>query len=91
MSSAKAITGVVKITKDLEEPIEGKDLIIVEDIIDTGLTINYLLRNLKSRYPDSIEICTLLDRNVRRIAEIEIKYTGFTIGDRICCWIWPGL
>jgi len=51
-------TGVVRITKDLEDPIEGKDVLIVEDIIDTGLTIGYLLKNLKSRYPNSIEICT---------------------------------
>jgi len=80
-SSGAASSGIVKITKDLEEPIEGKDIIIVEDIIDTGLTISYLLRNLKSRYPGSIEICTLLDRNIRRIAQLEIKYTGFTIGD----------
>jgi len=79
--SAKTSTGVVKITKDLEETIEGKDIIIVEDIIDTGLTVNYLLRNLKSRNPASIEICTLLDRNIRRIAETKIKYTGFTIGE----------
>ncbi len=74
-------TGVVKITKDLEEPIENRDVIIVEDIIDTGLTISYLLRNLKSRNPKSIEICTLLDRNIRRIADINIKYIGFTIGE----------
>ena len=74
-------TGVVKITKDLEDSIEGKDVIIVEDIIDTGLTISYLLRNLKSRYPVSIEICTLLDRTVRRIANINIKYIGFSIGE----------
>jgi len=74
-------TGIVKITKDLEDSIEGKDLIIVEDIIDTGLTISYLLRNLKSRNPGSIEICTLLDRNVRRIANIKIKYIGFSVGE----------
>ena len=74
-------TGIVKITKDLEDSIEGKDVLIVEDIIDTGLTISYLLRNLKSRYPGSIEICTLLDRNVRRIANINIKYIGFSIGE----------
>jgi hypoxanthine phosphoribosyltransferase len=74
-------TGIVKITKDLEESIEGKDIIIVEDIIDTGLTVSYLYRNLKSRYPNSIEICTLLDRNVRRIANIKIKYIGFAIGE----------
>ena len=77
----KTSTGIVKITKDLEDSIEGKDVIIVEDIIDTGLTISYLLRNLKSRYPGSIEICTLLDRNVRRIANINIKYIGFSIGE----------
>ena len=77
----KTSTGVVKITKDLEESIEGKDVMIVEDIIDTGLTISYLLRNLKARYPNSIEICTLLDRNIRRIADINIKYVGFKIGD----------
>ncbi len=79
--SVSESSGVVKITKDLEEPIEEKDILIVEDIIDTGLTISYLLRNLKSRYPNSIEICTLLDRNIRRIAGINIKYKGFTIGE----------
>lgn len=75
-------SGVVRITKDLEDSIEGKDLIIVEDIIDTGLTISYLLRNLKSRYPDSISICTLLNREVRRIVDIDIKYVGFSIGEK---------
>ncbi|MEA2016588.1 MAG: hypoxanthine phosphoribosyltransferase [Actinomycetota bacterium] len=73
-------TGVVRITKDLDESIEGKDVLIVEDIIDTGLTISYLLRNLKSRFPKSIELCTLLDRDVRRISNIDIKYVGFKIG-----------
>lgn len=75
-------TGVVRITKDLDESIEGKDVLIVEDIIDTGLTIGYLLRNLKSRYPKSLGICTLLDRDVRRIADIDIKYIGFKIGEK---------
>ena len=75
-------SGVVKITKDLEDSIEGRDVIIVEDIIDTGLTISYLLRNLKSRYPNSISICTLLNRDVRRIADIDIKYVGFSIGEK---------
>lgn len=74
-------TGVVRITKDLDESIEGKDVLIVEDIIDTGLTISYLLRNLKSRFPNSLEICTLLDRAIRRIADINIKYIGFKIGE----------
>jgi hypoxanthine phosphoribosyltransferase len=75
-------TGVVRITKDLEQSIEGKDIIIVEDIIDTGLTISYLMRNLKSRFPGSIAICTLLDRDIRRIADIEVKYSGFKIGEK---------
>ena len=75
-------SGVVRITKDLDESIEGKDVIIVEDIIDTGLTISYLLRNLKSRYPNSISVCTLLNRDVRRIADIDIKYVGFRIGEK---------
>ena len=75
-------SGVVRITKDLEDSIEGKDVIIVEDIIDTGLTISYLLRNLKSRYPNSISICTLLNREVRRIIDINIKYVGFSIGEK---------
>jgi len=74
-------TGVVKITKDLEDPIEGRDILIIEDIIDSGLTISYLARNLRLRNPNSLEVCTLLDRNVKRIAEINIKYTGFIIGD----------
>jgi hypoxanthine phosphoribosyltransferase len=75
-------TGVVRITKDLEDPIKGKDVLLVEDIIDTGLTISYLMRNLKSRYPESLTICTLLNRDVRRIADIEIKYSGFKIGEK---------
>lgn len=75
-------SGVVRITKDLEDSIEGKDVIIVEDIIDTGLTISYLLRNLKSRYPNSISVCTLLNREVRRITDIDIKYVGFSIGEK---------
>jgi hypoxanthine phosphoribosyltransferase len=74
-------TGIVKITKDLEDPIEGRDILIIEDIIDSGLTISYLSRNLKLRNPKSLEVCTLLDRNVKRIVEINIKYAGFTIGD----------
>lgn len=74
--------GVVRITKDLEESIEDKDVLIAEDIIDTGLTISYLLRNLESRFPKSIEICTLLDRDIRRMADINIKYKGFSIGEK---------
>jgi len=75
-------TGVVRITKDLEESIEEKDVLIVEDIIDTGLTISYLLKNLKSKNPNSLAVCTLLDRDLKRIADIEIKYSGFKIGEK---------
>lgn len=76
-----ASSGVVRILKDLEENIEGKDVILVEDIIDTGLTVSYLLRNLKARNPGSLEVCTLLNRSVRRIVDLPIKYTGFDIPD----------
>lgn len=75
-------TGVVRITKDLEESIEGSDVLIIEDIIDTGLTLSYLLRNLKSRNPKSLEVCTLIDRDIRRISDIKVKYIGFSIGEK---------
>ncbi len=74
-------SGVVKIIKDLDYSIEGKHVIIVEDIIDTGLTLKYLIENFKSRQPKSLEICTLLDKPERRIAHLEVKYTGFQIPD----------
>jgi hypoxanthine phosphoribosyltransferase len=75
-------SGIVKITKDLDENIEGKDILIVEDIIDTGLTLSYLIRNLSVREPKSIEVCTLIDRSVRRIADIKIKYVGFKLEEK---------
>ena len=75
-------TGVVRITKDLEESIEGSNVLIIEDIIDTGLTLSYLLRNLRSRNPKSLEVCTLLDRDARRISDVNIKYIGFSIGEK---------
>jgi hypoxanthine phosphoribosyltransferase len=71
----------VKIKKDLSESITGKDLLVVEDIIDTGLTLSYILRNLKSRGPKDIKVCTLLDRAVRRITPLEIDYRGFEVGE----------
>ena len=74
-------SGVVKILKDLDYSIEGKDVIIVEDIIDTGLTLKYLIENFKSRGPRSLEICTLLDKPERRIATLSVKYRGFEIPD----------
>lgn len=72
-------SGVVKIVKDLDEGITGKHVIIVEDIIDSGRTLNYLMKILKDRDPASIEICTLLDKPEQRIAEVDVKYVGFSI------------
>lgn len=75
-------SGVVKVLKDLEEDIVGRDVLIVEDIIDTGLTLNYLIKNLKSREPASLNVCVLLDKSARRIVEnLPIKYKGFDVPD----------
>lgn len=74
--------GVVRITKDLEENIAGKDVLLIEDIIDTGFTLKYLIRTLGSRNPKSIEVCTLLDRRARRIIDVDLKYVGFEIPDK---------
>jgi len=75
-------SGQVRILKDLSGSIEGRDLIVVEDIIDTGLTLNYLLRYLHERTPASVHICCLLDKPARRLTDIHIDYRGFTIPDR---------
>jgi len=74
-------SGVVRILKDLNSGIEGRDVLIVEDIIDSGLTLSYLVENLKARGPKSVEICTILDKPSRRKADISIKYTGFQVPD----------
>jgi hypoxanthine phosphoribosyltransferase len=75
-------SGLVRILKDLSTSIEGEDVLIVEDIIDTGLTLNYLVRYLRGKKPASLEICTLLDKPARRLVEIDVRYTGFTIPDQ---------
>jgi hypoxanthine phosphoribosyltransferase len=75
-------TGVVRILKDLDESIEGKHVLIVEDILDTGLTLGYLIENLKRRNPASLAICTLLDKQKPREQTMQPTYTGFTIPDR---------
>jgi len=80
--SGTETSGQVRILKDLSASIEGRDVVIVEDIIDTGLTLNYLLRYLAERHPASVSVCCLLDKPARRLAEIEIDYRGFTIADR---------
>lgn len=74
--------GVVRVTKDLDDSIEGADVLVVEDIIDTGLTLNYVLRMLRSRNPATLEVCTLLDKDVRRIVDLPIAYMGFSVPDR---------
>jgi hypoxanthine phosphoribosyltransferase len=74
-------SGVVRILKDLDASIAGEDVILVEDIIDTGLTATYLTTNLRGRAPRSLEICALLDKSVRRIVEVPIRYRGFEIPD----------
>lgn len=74
-------TGVVKIVKDLDEPIEGRDVLIVEDIIDSGRTLSYLVKVLEDRNPKSIKIVTLLDKPDRRVVDVDVEYVGFTIPD----------
>ena len=74
-------SGEVRILKDLDVPVEGRDLIVVEDIVDTGLTLSYLLRNLKSRGAASVKLVALLDKYERREREVEIDYLGFQIPD----------
>jgi hypoxanthine phosphoribosyltransferase len=75
-------SGVVRIMKDLEQDILGRDVIVVEDIVDTGLTLSYLLSTLRARDPSTIEVCALLDKSVRRITPLEIRYRGFDCPDR---------
>ncbi|MEO7663622.1 MAG: hypoxanthine phosphoribosyltransferase [Candidatus Limnocylindrales bacterium] len=75
-------SGLVRILKDLSSTIEGEDVLICEDIIDTGLTLNYLVRYLGGKKPASLRICTLLDKPARRLVEIPVDYTGFTIPDQ---------
>jgi hypoxanthine phosphoribosyltransferase len=80
--SATESSGLVRILKDLSASIEGEDVLIVEDIIDTGLTLNYLLRYLRGKNPKSLRICTLLDKPARRLVDIPVDYVGFTIPDQ---------
>ncbi len=72
----------VRLLKDLDAPIGGRDVLVVEDVVDTGLTLNYLLRTLELRSPRDLAVCTLLDRPYRRLVEdLPIRYTGFTVPD----------
>ena len=74
-------SGVVKIGKDLDTTIEGKNVLVVEDIIDSGRTLSYLLQNLKTRNPKSLKLCTLLDKPDRRVCDVKVDYVGFEIPD----------
>jgi hypoxanthine phosphoribosyltransferase len=80
--SATDSSGVVRILKDLDAPIEGRDVLIVEDIVDSGLTLQYLLRNLGSRNPASLEVCALLTKPERRKVDLPTRYVGFEIPNR---------
>jgi hypoxanthine phosphoribosyltransferase len=80
--SATDSSGVVRILKDLDTPIEGRDVLIVEDIVDSGLTLQYLMRNLGSRDPATLEVCALLTKPERRKVELPVRYVGFEIPDR---------
>ena len=75
-------SGVVKIVKDLDAPLKGKNVIVVEDIVDTGRTLSYLLNMLKGREPKSLRLCTLLDKPERRVVDVAVDYTGFIIPDK---------
>ena len=79
-SSTKS-SGVVKIVKDMDEPFKDKNVIVVEDIVDSGRTLSYLLEMLKDRHPASLSLCTLLDKPERRVVDVNVDYTGFEIPD----------
>ncbi len=74
-------SGRVKIVKDLDDPIEGKDVLVIEDIIDSGRTLSHLMKLLQVRNPNSIKLCTLLDKPDRRVVDVNVDYTGFVIPD----------
>ncbi len=74
--------GLVRLVKDLETPIEGRHVLFVEDVIDTGLTLNYLLRTLKARQPASLEVCVLFNKPTKRLIDIPLRFKGFDIPDR---------
>jgi hypoxanthine phosphoribosyltransferase len=80
--SATDSSGVVRILKDLDRPIAGRDVLVVEDIVDSGLTLQYLMRNLGAREPRSLEVCALLTKPERRKVELPTRYVGFEIPDR---------
>jgi hypoxanthine phosphoribosyltransferase len=81
-SNKSGAPGLVRIAKDLDDSIEGEDVLLVEDIVDTGFTLRYLLQTLAGRAPNSLSVCTFLDRNSRRIVQVRLDYRCFEIPDR---------
>jgi hypoxanthine phosphoribosyltransferase len=81
-SSETRKQGVVRLQKDLDTPLDGRHVLFVEDVIDTGLTLNYLLKNLRARGPKSLHVCTLFDKPQRRLIGIPIRYKGFDLPER---------
>ncbi|MGZ4431368.1 MAG: hypoxanthine phosphoribosyltransferase [Gaiellales bacterium] len=79
--AAPGSSGRIRLLKDIDRPVRGCDVLIVEDVIDTGMTLNYLLKVLRFRGADSVEVCTLLDRPYRRLVDIDVRYVGFTASD----------
>ena len=75
-------SGVVRIVKDLDEPLQGKHVLVVEDIVDSGRTLSYLLDMLRDRGPKDVRLCTLLDKPERRVVDVKVDYTGFEIPDK---------
>ncbi len=81
-ASRQAAPGVVRISKDLDDTIEGEDVLLIEDIIDTGLTVRYLLHTLAGRQPNSLAVCTFLDKTPRRLVQVPVRFRCFEIPDR---------
>ena len=80
--SGTTSSGIVRIVKDLDEPLEGKEVLIVEDIVDTGRTLAHLIEVMKTRKPASVKLCTLLDKPERRVSPVDVEYTCFQIPDK---------
>jgi hypoxanthine phosphoribosyltransferase len=81
-SRERGSSGTVRLTRDLSLSIQGRDVLMVEDVIDTGLTLGYILRVLREREPRSLEVCTLLDKGRNRIADLEVRFRGFAVDER---------
>jgi hypoxanthine phosphoribosyltransferase len=88
---ARVSSGAVKLIKDIDNPIEGRHVILVEDILDTGLTLSYLRGLMLQHKPASLKIATCLDKPERRLVPIEADYACFKIPNRVCDWVWHGL